>query len=178
MNARRLSSLAVAVMLALGGAAWARDSGTEFAVFGSYLDSDTFDEGVGGGAKLEFNPIDWLSVDARVSWITFSSPSVDMIPLEMAFLVNLPLANEQIVPYAGVGAGYYIFNADGFEVDDDVGFFPVAGLEFGTGDVSFLVEARWLFLQPDLSGATGALANLSEADLDGVGVNAGLLFRL
>lgn len=178
MSARKISVLALTTILALAAGAWGRDSGVEFGAFASYIDSDDLDEGVGGGVKLEFNPVDWLSLDARASWITFSDPDVDMIPLEVAALLNIPLANEKIVPYVGVGGGYYIFDADGFDMDDDVGFFPLAGLEFGTESVGFMVEARWLFLQSDLDGATDELADLDEADLDGLGINAGLIFRI
>lgn len=168
--------LVLGVTLILAGGAGAR-SGVEFGVFGSYIDSDDLGDGVGGGVKLEFKPINWLSVDARASWIRFSNPDVDMVPLEMALLLNIPLANEQIVPYVGVGGGYYFFDADGFDMDDNVGFFPVVGLEFGTRNVAFLAELRWLFLQSDLDGAEDELGNIRKADVDGLGINAGLLFR-
>lgn len=178
MRARRSLVLVVVVMLAFTSGVWAaRGSGIEFGVFGSYLDTDDLGDGYGGGAKLELQAVDWLSLDARGSYIFFEDPDVDMYPLELAAYFNIPLADEQIVPYAGVGAGYYIFDAEGFDMDNEVGFFPVVGLEVGAWNLSFMIEARWLFLEADVDDAVEELGNLDEAELDGLGINLGLLFR-
>ena len=174
MRARRSLILVVVVMLTFTSGVWAaRGSGIELGVFGSYLDADDLGDGYGVGAKLELQAVDWMSVDARASYVNFSNPEVDMYPLELAALLNIPLADEQIVPYAGVGVGYYILDASGFDMDDEVGFFPVVGLEIGAWNLSFMIEARWLFLEPDVDG----VSNVDEAELDGLGINAGLLFR-
>ena len=146
-------------------------------VFGSYLDSDDLGPGYGGGAKLELKPLDWLSVDGRASWVHFDDFDIDMIPLEAALRLNLPLFGESLVPYAGVGGGYYLFESDGVELDDNVGYFPLVGLEFGKRRLSFFAEARWLFLQTDVDTALEELGDVDEADVDGLGINAGLLFR-
>lgn len=172
MVTQRSLLVVAAVMLAFAAGAWARGSGIELGVFGSYLDSDDLGEGVGPGVKLELQPSDWLSIDARASYINFDNSNVDMYPLELAALLNIPLADEQIVPYVGVGAGYYILDADRFDMDDEVGYFPLIGLEIGAYNLSFLVEARWLFLDSDLDNALH-----SSANLDGLGINLGLLFR-
>ncbi|MHC4205409.1 MAG: outer membrane beta-barrel protein [Planctomycetota bacterium] len=177
MRAQRSLMLVLAVMLAFSSGAWARGSGIELGAFGTYLDTDDLGDGYGAGAKLELQAVDWMSVDARASYINFSNPEVDLYPLEIAALLNIPLANEQIVPYAGIGAGYYIFDASGFEMDDEVGFFPLIGMEFGAWNLSFMLEARWLFLESDLDKAVDQFGDASEADLDGLGINFGLLFR-
>ncbi|HPC95256.1 MAG TPA: outer membrane beta-barrel protein [Sedimentisphaerales bacterium] len=168
-------SLAV---LALAGTGCSTGSGLECGVFGSSLDSDDLGEGYGGGAKVEINPIDILSIDARASWIHFDDTHVDMIPLEAAALLNFPILFEHIVPYIGAGGGYYFFDADEADLDDEVGFFPLAGLEIGFHKVSILAEARWLFLEADVDSAEEELENITEADVDGLGINVGLLFRL
>ncbi len=149
----------------------------ELGVFGSYLDSDDLGAGYGGGAKLEVKPIDWLSVDGRASWIHFDDFDIDMIPLEAALRLNIPLFGERIVPYAGVGGGYYLFEADVVDLDDDVGYFPLVGLELGTRRFALFAEVRWLFLQTDVDAALEELGDVDEADVDGLGINAGLLFR-
>jgi outer membrane protein W len=123
------------------------------------------------------NPIDWVSVDARASWVNFSDTDVDMIPLELAGLVNFSMLGERIVPYVGAGVGYYLFEGDGADLDNEVGFFPVAGLEIGLQRLSLFAEARWLFLETDVDSAKAELRNLIEADVDGLGINLGLLFR-
>ena len=167
--------LAVVFSLIIGGCS--HGSGVEFGAFAASLDSDDLGEGYGGGAKLELNPIDMVSIDARASWIQFDDTDIDMVPLEAAALLNFPMFWEHIVPYIGAGVGYYLFDGSGADLDDEVGFFPLAGLEVGLHSISFLAEARWLFLESDVAGAKGELRNLTEADVDGFGVNLGVLFR-
>ena len=158
-------ALAAALSLAIGGCG-STGSGVEFGAFGTYLDGGDLGTGWGGGAKLEMNPIDLVSIDGRASWVNFDDGG-DVIPLEVAGLVNLPLFGERIVPYVGAGVGYYIF--DESLIDDEWGYFPVVGLEFGPQNFSLMAEARWLFLEPDV-GPT-------DADADGVGANVGLIWR-
>jgi opacity protein-like surface antigen len=155
----------------------AHGSGIEMGFFGSSLDGDDLGQGYGGGAKLELNPIDLVSVDARASYIHFSDTDVDMYPLEAAGLLNLSAIGERIVAYGGAGVGYYYFDADEADLDDAVGFFPVVGLEVGFHRLSVLAEARWLFLEADIDSARDELRNLDDADVDGLGINLGLLFR-
>jgi hypothetical protein len=177
MIAKRFTGLTLIAILSLVSGGCMTGSGIEMGVFGSSLDSDDLGQGYGGGAKLELNPIDWVSVDARASWINFSDTDVDMIPLEVAGLVNFPLLFERIVPYVGVGAGYYMFDGSGADLADEVGYFPVAGLEIGFHRLSLLAEARYLFLETDAANGRGPLAGAAKADVDGLGVNLGLLFR-
>ncbi len=148
----------------------------ELGTFGSYLNSNDLGVGYGGGAKLEVKPTDWLSVDGRASWIFFDDFDISMTPLEAALRVNVPMFGERIVPYAGVGAGYYYFKGDDVDVDSNVGYFPLVGLEFGVRRVALFAEARWLVLETDTDTALEELGGL-EADVDGLGINAGLLFR-
>ena len=177
MSLRRLVRLTLLVIFSVLVAGCAHGSGVEFGAFASSLDSDDLDEGYGGGVKLELNPIDLLSVDARASYLRFDDTDIDMVPLEVAGLVNFAMLAEHFVPYAGVGVGYYLFDGDGADLDDEVGFFPVVGLEIGLQPVSVLIEGRWLFLEADVDSAEAELDNLSEATVDGFGVNVGLLIR-
>jgi hypothetical protein len=171
-KARGVGLVLLAAAVGMGGCT--AGSVAELGVFGTYLDSDDLNDGYGGGAKLEVKPIDWLSVDGRASWIYFDDFDLSMIPLEVALRLNLPLLGERIVPYAGVGGGWYIFEADDVDLDDDVGYFPMVGLEVGLRRIAVFAEARWLFLETDVDTA---VENIGEADVDGLGINAGLLFR-
>ena len=177
MSLERFVRLTLLAILSVSVAGCAHGSGLEFGAFASSLDSDDLGEGYGGGAKLELNPIDLVSVDARASYIRFSDADIDMVPLEVAGLVNFAMLAEHIVPYAGVGVGYYLFDGDGADLDDEVGFFPLVGLEIGLQPVSLLIEGRWLFLEADVDSAEAELDNLTEATVDGFGVNMGLIFR-
>lgn len=178
MNAKGFVVVLLPAVLALAGAGCSTGSGVEVAAFGTYLDSDDLGDGYGGGAKVELNPIDMISIDARASYVRFDDASVNMVPLEAAALLNFPILFERIVPYIGVGVGYYIFDASGADLDDEVGFFPLAGLEIGFHKLSLMAEARWLFLETDVDSARGELENITKADVDGLGINIGLLFRL
>ncbi len=177
MSLKRFVRLMLLAILSVSVAGCAHGSGLELGAFGSSLDSDDLGEGYGGGAKLEFNPVDLLSVDARASYIRFGDTDIDTVSLEVAGLVNLAMFAEHIVPYAGVGVGYYLFDGDGADVDDEVGFFPLVGVEIGLQPVSVLIEGRWLFLEADVDSAEAELENLTEATVDGFGVNLGLIFR-
>ena len=177
MNGKGLISLALVVLLALVVGGCSTGSGLEAGVFGTSLDSDDLGDGYGGGAKVELNPLDAISVDARASYVHFDDTDVDMVPLEAAGLLNFPLLFEHIVPYIGAGVGYYLFDADNADLDDEVGFFPLAGLEIGLHNISIMAEARWLFLEADVDSAEDELENITEADVDGFGANVGLIFR-
>jgi uncharacterized spore protein YtfJ len=177
METKRFVGLAllVAATVVFGGCA--HGSGLEVGAFGSSIDSDDLGTGYGGGAKVELNPIDLISVDVRASWIRFSDVDIDMIPLEAAALLNFSSLGERIVAYVGAGGGYYLFDCDAEDLDDSIGFFPLVGMEVGFHRVCVLAEVRWLFLEADVDSAKDELRNLKDADIDGFGINLGLLFR-
>ena len=149
--------------------------------FGSYVDLDSAGESVGGGALVRFGLLDWLAVDARASYFDLSDVDLALVPLEAAALFRLPLLENTLVPYAGLGIGYYMFtDSDLVEVGNNVGFFPVAGLEFHFGaekQWAVFGEARWLFIYSDVDSATGSLSNLNSDDLSGIGINLGISLK-
>lgn len=164
-----------ALAVAIGGCSHGR--GIEVGAFGTGLDSKDFGDGFGGGVKVELNPLDRISVDARAGYIYFDDANIQMVPLEAAGLLNFPMLGERIVPYIGAGVGFYHFDSSNAKIDNTVGFFPLAGLEIGLQRLSLLAEARWLFLQTDVDSAKEELANITKANIDGVGVNLGVLYR-
>jgi len=177
MQGKRRIGWVLLVMACLGLGGCHHGPGIDVGAYGSSLKSNDLGQGYGGGAKLGLRPVDWLSLDGRASYIRFADTQVNMIPLEAAGLLKFPMFGEFFVPYVGAGAGYYLFEATDADLQDKVGFFPLAGLEIGLWRVSLLAEARWLFLQTDVESAKGELKNLREADIDGLGINVGVLFR-
>jgi opacity protein-like surface antigen len=177
MKAQGIVGLGVLVVLAVAIGGCTHGRGVELGVFGTGLDSKDLGEGFGGGVKLELNPLDRISVDARAGYIHFDDANVEMMPLEAAGLLNFPMLGERIVPYVGAGVGYYHFDGNGADIDDEFGFFPLVGLEVGLQRLSVLAEARWLFLQTDVDAAKAELANITKANIDGVGINLGVLYR-
>jgi len=175
-------------MLALALAGVQSAAALDFSVgpFGSYYDSDDAGDAWGGGVMGRLGIFEWLAVDARGSYLDFNDSDIEMIPLEAAVTLRLPLMNKKLVPYAGVGVGYYLFDdafdedADFEDVDDGAGFFPMVGIElrFGSNNQwAVFGEARWLFLSSDIDGAVDELGNIDDAELDGLGVNVGLVYR-
>lgn len=63
MDIRQSAGLVLLAMMVVSLAGCSHGSGVELGVFGSSLDSDDLGTGYGGGAKLELNPIDLVSVD-------------------------------------------------------------------------------------------------------------------
>jgi len=105
-----------------------------------------------------------------------------LIPLEAGLLFNLPLQDSPLNLYGGGGIGYAIIpEADDVDLDDEICFYAVAGVEFSLSDsASLFAEAQYRVLEVD--GAE--VDDYGEVDLDdekvdfsGFGINAGLLFR-
>jgi hypothetical protein len=176
--------IAGAFVLAIGltgcQCAKAEAVGLDIGAFGSYLDSDDMGEAYGAGAKLKLNLTELFAIDVRGSYLEFDDTNVEMIPVEGALLLQLPLG-DSLTLYGGGGVGYYFFDSDVAELDDAVGYFPVAGLEISFGDIKLFGEVRWLFLNTDVDTAGDELEGLvdgDEADVDGLGVNVGLAIDL
>ena len=158
-------------------------SGLDFSVggFGSYFDADEGGDAYGGGALVRMGIFKWLAVDGRAGYFDLSDSDINIVPLEAAAMLRLPLLKETLVPYAGVGVGYYLYDgSDEVEIDDDVGFFPLLGLELRFGSRkqwALFGEARWLFLSTDIESAGDEVVEFDDDDIDGVGVNLGLIYR-
>jgi outer membrane protein W len=177
MNARRCIGGALLMLMSLAGAGCGTGISSELGGIVSYLDSDDLGQGYGAGAKLEIKPNEMVSVDGRVSWIYFNDGEAHMIPLEIVGRVNWSYWDGRIVPYIGIGGGYYLFEGSNVELDDSAGLFPLIGLEVGRRQAALFAEARWLFLNADVDDPGDQLGNRSEADLDGFGLNLGVLYR-
>jgi hypothetical protein len=95
-----------------------------------------------------------------------------VIPLEAALVLNIPLARQRFNPYGGVGIGYYFMNDSRWDFKDDVGYFPFLGIKVGAKAVSFMGEVRWLGLETSYNNTTA-----NDIQVDGLGVNLGLVFR-
>ena len=142
--------------------------------FGSFFRTEDLDEAYGGGVKLKLEVLDYFAADARISYVGFDEGDVEMVPVEVAAMVQLPLLNKTLVPYAGIGVGYYSFQTGKIDLEDDFGFWPVLGAELRLGkkkQLGVFAEARWLLLRADVKNSS------QRADLSGVGVNIGLTYH-
>jgi opacity protein-like surface antigen len=170
----RLSKLCwVVVAACLLGSGAERVSGADVSVgaVGTYLDTEDLGKAYGGGVRLKYDLIEYVGMDFRASMVRLQDPSINMFPLEANLMLQFPVGNT-VLPYGGFGVGYYFFDGGDFSLKDRVGYGPLAGLELRlTRDVALFGEARWLFLEPDVSGVPG----VDKARLDGFGINAGIM---
>ncbi len=175
-----VGALAVVVGLGTAGHVKAEAISMDIGVFGSYLDSsDLDDEAFGAGGKLKLELAEFFAIDVRGSYLEYDNTGISVVPVEAAALLQIPLGALNL--YGGVGAGYYFFDADRAELDDNFGFFPLAGLEVALGDIKLFGEVRWLMLSTDVDSAGDELEGIvdgDEADVDGIGVNIGLAIDL
>jgi hypothetical protein len=149
--------------------------------YASYLDLDSSGTSTGGGALVRFGLADWFALDARATYFNIGDLDLALVPLEAVALFRVPLLEDKLVPYAGLGIGYYMFtdsDLSAVDVDDNVGYFPVVGVEFHFGaekQWAVFGEARWLFIFSDVDAATGS--GLSSDNLSGVGFNLGVSLK-
>jgi hypothetical protein len=136
-------------------------SARAFDVYGIWWMPDkSDDDGFGLGLKDERSLTPLFAIDARVSYVNFSTPDIGVFPIEATGLVNLGLW------HVGVGMGFYFFNGD-YAVKDGFGWYALVGLEIGLGRLSALGEVKWQQLEPDLDGAPGT------ANLDALAIHLG-----
>jgi opacity protein-like surface antigen len=158
-------------------------------VFGSYWDTKDADSGYGGGAKLQMDIMPNICVEARGSYFPdFGDSSgdeikLDIIPLEADAIIKFPIA-EKLTPYVGGGAGYYMFEVDNnvegvdISIDDEFGFFALAGLEIGLGEqVVLFAEGKYTWLDATVKAKGGGMEDEETGTLDGFGGNAGLMLK-
>ncbi|HSN85712.1 MAG TPA: hypothetical protein VL025_03090 [Thermoanaerobaculia bacterium] len=183
MSTRKI--LTGALMTAFLGAVAGPATAGEIGVFGSYWETSDADEAIGFGTKLRFGVVELRGTyfqDATADLADGSNLEVRAIPLEVG--VAFKFAQDAVVsPYLGGGGGYYLLDTSEFDVDDEVGWYAVAGADFGrqSSGMAFNVEAIYRSMEAtvreDADGLPGDLDEEVDLDLGGVGLNAGVVFR-
>ena len=166
------------LILMIAGTAAAGGLSQQAGPFATCQNTEDMEDGYGVGLKYlvmfqDVKPKLDYGVDVRASWLTYDSDDndfradLDIIPLEVSTLVRYEiLAGTRL--YAGVGLGYYVFDSDDVDIDDDIGISAMVGYDKRVVDtLSVFAEVRHLWLEPDLN--TG-----SDIDLGGGGVNIGI----
>ncbi len=155
---KRVMIIALAALTLAGMSGIAYGGETSLAGYLTYWDGSV--EGVGGGVKVRQKFLGFFSADVRAGYVDFSDADTSVVPLEATLMVGIPFFIE---PYAGLGAGYYIFDSEDPSIDDGTGVYGVLGLQFNLWVVGALAEVRW---------------NETEADLmDGLSANLGLMVK-
>jgi len=162
---KRICIIALLAMVALGTST---PRAHALGVMASWWNMDEANEdgfGFGVRQKTSFTPL--LAIDTRASWVAVDR--LNVFPLEASGLVSLGLF------YGGVGLGYYIFDADTGDPDNNFGWFLVGGIEISLAKVGVFGEIKWTQLETDFNDIDPNLSNApTSLNADGVGFNLGV----
>jgi hypothetical protein len=166
------------LMVIVAGTAAAEGLSQQAGPFATYQNTQDMEDGYGVGVKYlkmfqDVVPKLDCGVDVRASWLAYDGDDndfradLDIIPLEVFALVRYEvLAGTR--SYVGVGLGYYVFDSDYIDIDDDIGFSAMVGCDKRIVDtLSVFAEVRYLWLEPDVNTE-------ADIDLEGVGANIGI----
>lgn len=173
--------ISMAVLVVMGLTAGAENG---WGLHAAYWDTEDLSDQAGVGATLSIEMIPSVLMNIRGSYFdgfgdeNTGDVDLQVIPLELGLAVYQPLA-EKLNVYAGGGIGYYFMDADGVDVDDEVGSFVNAGFElkgaekkevvYGQTHLGLFAEAIYRFVEADAGSA--------DFSLDGLGANVGLMIR-
>jgi len=161
-------------------------SATDFGIGGAYWSTKDAKEAYGATAKLR-----WGIAELRGSY--FSDVTADTDPERFDFEISaIPIEaglafrfaeGAAFSPYVGGGVGYYLLDTSEGDIDDEVGWYAVAGGEFGRmpSGLAFNVEAIYRGIEAtvneDDDGFPDDIRDDVHLDLSGIGVNAGIVWR-
>lgn len=191
-----LAALALALLLPASGAL-----ASGLSIYGSYWDTDALDDTAGAGVKFSIPLGQTLNLDLRGTYYEpfdrdalqdeiddlfdpdenvdreiFDS-EIDIIPLEAGLSFNLGQASIQ--PSIGAGVSYFMLDSDRGEIDDEVGWYANAALNFANqGSVGFFLEGLYRSAEGEVTEDEEDIDfERVTFDLDGFSANAGVVFR-
>jgi hypothetical protein len=146
--------------------------------YAAYWDTDDAGSGVGPGVKLKIDILPVISLDLRIARVDLDDLDITVTPMELALVGNIPL--DAVVPYLGLGVGYYDVDSDGGLSTDSVGGFGLVGLEIRFGDnFGIFGEARYVAMAADIDTALQIAEDFEDNEItfNGFGANLGILIR-
>jgi hypothetical protein len=171
--------LAALVLALASSPSWAGS----FGVYGAGWDTKDADQAMGAGVKARFGWLDLhatyfadVTADTDPEHLDFE---ISSLPLEVGFAIPLGPQEGPFSPYVGAGGGYYKLDTDHGDVDDETGWYGLAGADFGDAvGPRFNLEVMYRRMEatvtdegdlndPDLSPKV-------NFDLSGLAVNAGV----
>lgn len=179
---RRLTLAAILLLVATP--TWAGDLG----LFGSYWDTDELGDTAGAGVKYALGDAG-LRFELRGSFYPDLSRDlggliagedgdleVEAIVPEAGITFNFsPESATQF--YLGAGLSYYLLDAGDVDIDDEAGFYGLAGFATGgrSGGAGFFAEVLYRSVEATLED--NALVEKVDLDLSGPSINMGVIFR-
>jgi len=150
----------------------------------SYWSTSDADAEVGLGGMVEIDLNDTLDVEFRfaqldgLSWPE-NAPVVDLeaFPVDIGLAYNFR-GRGRATPYVGGGVSYVLFDTNVGEIDDEIGYYAVAGVDVAAANLFAVVfEVYYRDVDANLKG--GGIAQFVDVPIDfsGPGANLGLMFR-
>ncbi len=166
---------------------------TDFGLYGSYWDTDALNSTAGGGVKIGFGS-GLVRFEVRGSHFPDLSENVNQLIDDGTGRfkvratvpeagITLNFAPDRVFqPYVGAGGSYYILDTNQFEIDDEIGWYGLAGFHVGRADggPAFFAEAMYRKVDATIANDDASNPDINgkvDFDLSGVAVNAGILFR-
>jgi outer membrane protein W len=179
----RKTLLALAA-LGLSGLSALPASASDFTVFGSYWNTKDADKALGAGAKLRFGYVELRGTYYSDVTADTSPESRDFeikaIPLEAGLVYKIP-TGAAFSPYIGAGGGYYFLDTNRGQIDDEAGWYAVAGGDFGrtSSGLAFNAEVMYRNMEATIRDRANGTDIESKVpfDLSGLTVNAGLTWH-
>ena len=177
---RRTVVVLVGCLLLMSAPAWAGG----FSLFGTYGQTNEWNRSFGAGLRVSVGG-ERLVVDFTGTWFPAKNgvvvresgveifDSLQLIPLEIG-LRWVFSRGSSVRPYLGAGGGYHLISLGSGSVDDEWGYYGIAGLNFyGWEGGGFFVEAIYRKVEAKLEYG-GAVY---EEDLGGLGGTFGVTFK-
>ena len=150
--------------------------------FGAYWDTDEAGDGFGGGGKLLLDLGGVVDIEFRGGYFQdLSTDGVDIdlevIPIEAGVTVNILGSEAPYKIYVGGGVGYYMLDTDAGDLDDEAGWYGLAGIQVPLGEsVSVFAEGVWRQIEGTAEGDDiDELVEDVDIALDGLGGNVGII---
>ena len=157
---------------------------TELGIGGAFWQTEDADQALGFSSKLGFGLF-----EMRGSY--FSDVTADTEPESRDFEISdIPLEaglkwdfaeGQRVNPYIGGGLGYHLLDTSRGDVNDEVGWYAVGGVDIGTrAGFSINVEGIYRGIEATVDNADNDTDVRDEVDLDldGFGINAGLVWKV
>lgn len=126
------------------------------------------DDGFGFGFRSKVQVMPLFSFDTRISWVKFSDSDMNVFPIEATGMLKIGML------YAGAGVGYYFFDSNNVDVDNNFGWYALGGIDISVASFGVFGEAKWTSLSTDVSNASVP----TSLDADGLAFNLGVMFGL
>ncbi len=155
---RKTVLVLVGCLALMAAPAWA---GGAFSLFGTYGQVNDNNNSYGAGARLTLGGESFV-VDLTGTWypkvngIVVDDPGVtifdgiQMIPFDLGIRYVFAKGSG-LRPYIGAGGSYALINVSGADVDDEFGYYGLAGLHYGTGGGGLFVEVQYRWLDSEIS---------------------------